>query len=532
MTICKKKVLLSILGVMLISFATPSSPFLCALAYFIGYPILMVLTFLLKGKKIRALFFYGCGVLYFLVQMFWLGSANYHGPFIVIGYLLLSLIFPLNFYLFAYLLPESAKELCLRKILFLSLVFTFLEYARLWFICGFPFHTSGLILSAHVIPLQLSSVVGLYGLTYIVIAWAQVSAKCFFEKNALKYVLIGSSPIFLGAFLFYFHDRNYIPGKAFSVVVIQTGLKVEQKMLFKGAEGSFVPITVQLKKIWEQIEPVATADLVVLPEVCLPGSSDLGRYTREKLKEIFSSDFLPFLDEGEMFSHKQVFAALSLYINTDIYMGLVEGESNSALYFSKGQVLGLYKKRRLLPLGEYIPFAFLRKVAAKYGIHAFFKPGVKKEILQAKMKILPTICFDEGFPGDFLAYKGPKADVHVNLTNDAWFFGSNLARSHHDIGVVRAVENGVYSIRSCNTGLSSFITPKGEVACSLKEVDEQGNPFSGALYHSFTADRLAPVFPLLGNFGWLSILLFFVAVLKVFSKKGILLRRLDKQAPS
>jgi apolipoprotein N-acyltransferase len=522
--ICKRKTLYAFLGMAIISFATPASFLLCALAYFIGYPLLIITAFLVEGKKKRALFLYGCGVIYFLIQMFWLGSANYHGPFIILGYILLSLIFPLNFYVFGYLLPEKSKELSWTAVVSLALIFTFLEYARLWFICGFPFHTSGLILSSHKIPLQLASVVGLYGLTFIVIVWAQVSAKCFFQRNLIKYTCLGSIPILLGALLLYSHHTNMTPGKKLNIAVVQTGFKVEEKMLLKGFEESYIPVNRQLERIWSQLEPLAPTDLIILPEVCLAGAGNLGRYSREGLKKIFPSDFLSFLPEHEKVSHKEVFAALSIYLNSDILVGLIQGDNNSGVYLSKGDTLGIYNKRRLLPLGEYIPFVFLRKIAARYGIHAFFQPGLEKNILHGKVRILPTICFDEGFPDDYLSYKGGQVDLHVNLTNDAWFFGSSLAKNHHYIGIVRAVENGMYSIRSCNTGVSSFVSPTGKVENSLKECSENGNPFSGVLFHSFTADKVNTIFPLFGNFGLLVLVLLFIGGLKVFSKKGVSLK--------
>ncbi|MCH9616979.1 MAG: Apolipoprotein N-acyltransferase [Chlamydiia bacterium] len=437
----------------------------------------------------------------------------------MVGYLLLSLIFPLNFYLFGYLLPATVKDLSWVKMLLLALIFTFLEYARLWFICGFPFHTSGLILASHKIPLQLASVAGLYGLTFIVIVWAQISVKCLFERSLIKYSCLGPIPMLLGTFLLYTHQSNTIPGKKINIAVIQPGFKVEEKMLFKGREKSFIPVNRQLKKIWSLLEPLAPTDLIILPEVCLAGDADLARYSKQEIEEIFSADFLPFFDGREMVSHKEVFAALSTYLNSDILVGLIQANHNSGVYFSNGKMVDVYHKRRLLPLGEYIPFAFLRKFAAKYGIYAFFEPGLDKNLLEGKVKILPTICYDEAFPDDYLSYTGPQADLLVNLTNDAWFLGSSLVKNHHYIGIVRAVENGKASIRCCNTGISSFILPTGEVISRLEEWDKNRNPFSGALYHRFKTDRVNTIFSLLGNFGLLILALLFIGALKVFSRK-------------
>ena len=49
------------------------------------------------------------------------------------------------------------------------------------------------------------------------------------------------------------------------------------------------------------------------------------------------------------------------------------------------------------------------------------------------------------------------------ITNDAWFL-DNGARSASRASIFRAVENGIPVVRSANTGVSGFITHRGEVS--------------------------------------------------------------------
>ena len=49
------------------------------------------------------------------------------------------------------------------------------------------------------------------------------------------------------------------------------------------------------------------------------------------------------------------------------------------------------------------------------------------------------------------------AELFVNITNDVWFPGTRLPWLHLDHGRIRAAENGVYLLRSCNTGVTAVV---------------------------------------------------------------------------
>jgi len=51
----------------------------------------------------------------------------------------------------------------------------------------------------------------------------------------------------------------------------------------------------------------------------------------------------------------------------------------------------------------------------------------------------------------------------VNMTNDAWYGGEPEASQHLAIMVMRAIENRVPIVRCANTGISGWVSSKGEV---------------------------------------------------------------------
>ena len=62
-----------------------------------------------------------------------------------------------------------------------------------------------------------------------------------------------------------------------------------------------------------------------------------------------------------------------------------------------------------------------------------------------------------------LARLGKRPDVLVNLTNDAWFWGSSELDMHLACGVLRAVEMRIPLVIAANGGLSAYIDFRGDV---------------------------------------------------------------------
>ncbi len=431
-----------------------------------------------------------------------MGLAEYQGKMIILVYFFLSFLFALSYFVLGIVLPKKPVDLTTKTVIFTSFLFTFFEYTRLWIASGFPFHTTGLILTAYDSSLQLASIAGLYGLSFIVIATALLGAKSYYTNKPLPYLCALVLPFCIGLGLLNMHHPLFTEKDKIKVAIIQTGLLVEQKWPLDGYEGSFISLKDQVEGLWEDLKDLERVDMIILPESCLSGDGRLDRFTKEELGQLFSKDFEPFFSGKEKYSFEDIFSSLSLYMNTDILIGLLSDGYNSAFYFSGGKVLGRYNKRHLVALGEYIPFKFLQNLAKRYGLESSFLPGEKSYLLQGKWKIYPSICFDEGFPEDFISCRKEKPDFHVNFTNDAWFKGSVLTDSHFYLGKVRSVENGLYTLRACNTGISAIIDPMGKVISSIGEISNTGELKKGVIIEAFQLYSLPTLFPLLGNFGW------------------------------
>ena len=175
--------------------------------------------------------------------------------------------------------------------------------------------------------------------------------------------------------------------------------------------------------------------------------------------------------------------------DADLLLGIfVKNEKNRVLNSVINVNGGVYHKRHLVPLGEYIPLRFLIEFFNKF-VKIPMSDIVSGEDNQALLTAagLPlglSICFEDAFARDVIKDL-PEAKLLVNVSNDAWFEDSHEPHQHHAIARMRALETGRYMIRSTNTGITSFIGPHGEVIKQLPQfeigvLNGEVQPLSGA----------------------------------------------------
>jgi apolipoprotein N-acyltransferase len=162
----------------------------------------------------------------------------------------------------------------------------------------------------------------------------------------------------------------------------------------------------------------------------------------------------------------------------------------------------VYDKARLLPFGEYVPFAsvltFVQKFVENRGGGAF-SPGPPGAVLDTRFgEIGPLICFESTHAA--LARKAVLAGavVLVNITNDAWFLQTAAMRQHALQCRFRAVETGRAVVRSANTGITAVYLPSGEEVSRLPVWTQTSNIATVPLYSHLTFQARVGDF-----FGWL-----------------------------
>jgi apolipoprotein N-acyltransferase len=140
---------------------------------------------------------------------------------------------------------------------------------------------------------------------------------------------------------------------------------------------------------------------------------------------------------------------------------------NSAFAISPdGELAGIYRKRRLVIFGEYVPFVkwlpFLKVLspAGEGGFTAGQKP-VQFHLGSLGVTAAVLICFEDTFPHVAREYVTRTTDFLVNVTNNGWFGESAAQWQHAATAVFRAVENRIPLVRCANNGLTCWVDARG-----------------------------------------------------------------------
>ncbi len=148
---------------------------------------------------------------------------------------------------------------------------------------------------------------------------------------------------------------------------------------------------------------------------------------------------------------------------------------NSALLVSGGAERGAYRKRKLVPWGEYVPlgdlFPFIGQLARQAGS---FSPGDSVALLPwGEDRIGVAICYEIIFGGAVAEQVRAGATVLVTITNDAWYGDTSAPWQHFRAARFRAAENRRPVLRAALTGVSGLIDARGRVVAELG-VGEEG----------------------------------------------------------
>ncbi|NNM52624.1 MAG: apolipoprotein N-acyltransferase [Pseudomonadales bacterium] len=131
-----------------------------------------------------------------------------------------------------------------------------------------------------------------------------------------------------------------------------------------------------------------------------------------------------------------------------------------------GQGRGIYKKQRLVPFGEYVPFAsVLRGLMPFFDLpmSGFSWGRLDQPPLQAGwIRVQPSICYEVAYP-ELLQYQARSAELLVTISNDAWFGGSHGPWQHFEMVRMRSLETGRYFLSGTNNGISAIVNPQGKV---------------------------------------------------------------------
>ncbi len=169
-----------------------------------------------------------------------------------------------------------------------------------------------------------------------------------------------------------------------------------------------------------------------------------------------------------------------IFCETDFEIGDGGGRKSYNAAFmtgADGRVTEVYRKRRLVPFGEFVPLVrwlpFMRYLTpigdgftAGDGVVRF--EWERRDGL-GRVRMSPIICFEDVFPHGIREHTVGGVDFLLELTNNAWFGESGAHWQHLANAVLRAVENQVAVVRCTNNGVTCWVDELGAVREVLGE---------------------------------------------------------------
>ena len=147
-----------------------------------------------------------------------------------------------------------------------------------------------------------------------------------------------------------------------------------------------------------------------------------------------------------------------------------KSEYNSVIaIFPDGSLSERYVKRHIVPFGEFMPyedvlkraFPFLEELNIGYSDCV---QGTESTVIDVcGIPAGPLVCYDSIFASLSADSVKNGAKLLAVVTNDSWYKDSAALSQHMAHSVLRAVENGTYTVRAANTGISCIIAPNGSI---------------------------------------------------------------------
>jgi len=420
-------------------------------------PLLFVCLTVSPRDAAAHAFWFGLGM--FLTGTYWIyisvhifGNADlWIALFLMVG---LSFIMAALIAIAGWLVSRFSHGEPLLLLIVAPAAWVFIEWLRGWILTGFPW----LALGYGQIDTPMAGwapLLGVYGVSFMLMLSlsAIIAAVLGTGKTRLLATATVVLPWIVGGILSAV-DWTEASGKPMRVSIVQAGVSQDKKW-----DRS------QLRPIMEFYRSstlsVADSDIVLWPEVAIPSVDDrveqyLGLVEREARQN----------------GQSVVFGILERS-----YERSAEGRIYNSVFIVGGEQRQSYRKRHLVPFGEYFPVPdSVREWMKMQNLpHSDLSAGEDVQPLLVAThgaRLAVAICYEDAYAAEHL-YALPEATLLINVSNDAWFGDSIAPHQHLEIARMRALEVGRYAVRSTNTGISAFIDARGELLQTGKQFEAE-----------------------------------------------------------
>ncbi len=413
--------------------------------------------------KPAALIGWGYGFGYFLASLWWIGAAflvdaaafGWLIPFAVVA-------MPAGLALFTALGGLLAGLLWSHggfRLFAFAFAFTCAELVRGTVLTGFPWNSFGYAFAQSPLLMQGAALLGVHGLSFLALLLLSTLVLALGDSGLLRrlggpvlalLVLAGAAG--WGAWRLQNTPASFVPGV--HLRLMQPALAQDQKFNYNRSRD-ILNDYLALSTMPTATYPQGLADVSVL---------------------IWPESAFPFIYERESWAADLI--AETLPENVTLVTGAIRYDApppgQYSPYFNairvidhQGRVLVNADKVHLVPFGEYLPFqSTLESIGLEQltRVRGGFSAGEALRVLNVPglPPAAPLVCYEVIFPGAVMP-EGPRPQLMLNLTNDAWFGETPGPYQHFAQARMRAIEEGMPLIRAANSGISAIIDPLGRI---------------------------------------------------------------------
>jgi apolipoprotein N-acyltransferase len=343
----------------------------------------------------------------------------------------------------------------LQLVLFFAGAIGAAEWLRGQLFTGFPWAAPGLMVDGMGGTAQLAALIGMPSLTVLVLIWAGAPYALLATDGARVRAAAIMLALLLplswgwGAWRLAGAGEVMVPGVSFRIV--QPNIPQEDKWRADNARLIFDTL-IRLSSEPTAANPQGLAGVthLVWPESAVPFLIDESPAARAELQ--------PLLGGRTALITGALRVARKGEAEPDVFNAII-------VFDGQADPVERYDKWRLVPGGEFLPFAWLleplgfRKVVTTPGSFTA-GPGPRTVALPGGLTAALLICYEMIFP-DRLIDAANRPQLIVNVTNDGWFGRSTGPHQHMAQVRLRAIEQGLPVVRAANTGVSAVLDAFG-----------------------------------------------------------------------
>ena len=417
----------------------------------------------IENKKLFFVYGWIFGFGYFSTNLYWISISltfdqNYKfliplAIFIIPSFL--ALFYGLISFLFLSFKPKNV----LGALLWFSLVFGVLEFARGSILTGFPWNLIAYSFSNQSEFISIISIIGTYGFNLFCILVFTCPAILLI-KNTNRAITFNIS-IFLTVVLILIYGSVYkkkfdnTNDKYFNYKIRVIGSQIDLKRFYSDVD----PVVIIRDLIKISKPDLNDKTIFIWPEGIVP---DITTETLIEYKWLFKENF----NENHLFI---------IGINSQVIKNGSKNYFNTfSVYDANLNLINSYNKINLVPFGEFLP---IENVLKNIGLRSLtnnyqsFSSGFKRDIIEINqqnfsLRILPLICYEIIYSGKL--FTDSNFELIINISEDGWFGKSIGPKQHFSHSIFRAIESGKYVVRSSNNGIAAIINPLGVVEQNIE----------------------------------------------------------------